>query len=513
MQTGFTFVAEDLPLRSVVVALGKAGFELGPTRPMRRTLLDTFDGRIEGAGLRLEALDGERTHLVLHGGGATPAQAAVEARPRFGADLPAGPLRLRLAPVLDVRALLPKLQVDAQQTVALRRNDAGKTLVRVILYTDVTFGPDRTTTAWIAAEVSQYEGYESAAERAARKLRSLGLSAKDGDLFDVVASRAGVDLGGFTGSPTVPLDPSEVAAVGFRRVLTNLVDTIDANWQDTVDATDPEFLHDFRVAVRRTRSVLSHGKGVLPDDGRDHFRTEFRWLGALTTPSRDLDVYLIEWPSYVAPLGQASPELRPVVDHIVARRDAEHAILAATLRSDRYRAVMTGYRAWIDVLDADGGATRKAKGPIGPIVAARLGAAQQRVLAGGRAIDAGSPAEALHELRKDAKKLRYLLECFGGVLPERPRKTFVQRLKALQDNLGEFQDTEVHTTQLRAMSEELQGAPGVTADTFLSMGRLTELFDQRRKEARDVFAERFAAYDTDPTARAMRKLLDTVGTP
>lgn len=68
------------------------------------------------------------------------------------------------------------------------------------------------------------------------------------------------------------------------------------------------------------------------------------------------------------------------------------------------------------------------------------------------------PAEELHELRKDAKKLRYLLECFGSLYSPRPRKEFVQRLKALQDNLGEHQDTEVHVGELRTISSELHGA-------------------------------------------------------
>jgi len=42
---------------------------------------------------------------------------------------------------------------------------------------------------------------------------------------------------------------------------------------------------------------------------------------------------------------------------------------------------------------------------------------------------------------------------------------------------------------------------------LLATGRLTEVFDRRRQEAREQFAGRFAAYDTKPTARALAELL------
>jgi len=501
-----SFVGQAVDPQKVLAALTRAGFDVDPLRPVRRTLLDTFDGRLHAVGLRLELREAGGTELILRGGGPTSAHVGIDGTPRVAADLPPGPLRARLGPVLDIRALVPVYAVGAMRANAGRRNHQGKSVVTVAMYTQLTSGPAAMALP-LVVEVSPLEGFPAAAEQAVKLLRSLGMSQREGDAIDVLAAHDGANLGGFAGSPTVALEPSEPAAAGFQRVLSNLADTIDANWQGTVDDTDSEFLHDLRVAVRRTRSVLSHAKGVLPRDGRDHFRAEFGWLGTVTTPLRDLDVYLIEWPGYIAPLGAAAADLSPVVELIAGRRLAAHAALADILRSARYRAVMTGWRAWIEAPVALGGGAKNADRPVGDVVAARLAEAQNRLLTKGRAIEATSPAESLHELRKDAKKLRYLLECFGGVLPTGPRKTFVSRLKALQDNLGEHQDTEVHTAQLRVLSEELHGAPGVTADTFLAMGRLTELFDQRRKEARTVFTERFAAYDTDQTARALNKLL------
>ena len=134
------------------------------------------------------------------------------------------------------------------------------------------------------------------------------------------------------------------------------------------------------------------------------------------------------------------------------RRRAAHAELARALRSDDVpRAARRAGSAWLtdpDVAPAD---DRR----LGPFVAERIAKAQRKVLTDGRAITPASPAERLHDLRKDTKKLRYLLECFGSLFPTKGRKAFVAQLKALQDNLGEHQDAEVHLAQLRELAHDL----------------------------------------------------------
>lgn len=207
------------------------------------------------------------------------------------------------------------------------------------------------------------------------------------------------------------------------------------------------------------------------------------------------------------PSGPDAAALAPVLALLHQQRREQHAALAEALQSLRYRELMTGWQAWLRS-GAREGAGRDADRPIGVVVAGRTARAQDRLLARGRSITPATPAQELHELRKDAKKLRYLLECFGSLYPQLPLKALVRRLKALQENLGEHQDAEVHVHALRAMSSELHDAAGAPPETLLAMGRLAEHLDRRRTTARRQFAERFATYDTKRARRDLEDLLD-----
>ena len=276
-------------------------------------------------------------------------------------------------------------------------------------------------------------------------------------------------------SPTVALAFDDEALAGFRRVLRNLAAMLDAHLEGAVADTDPELLHELRVAVRRTRSVLSQGTGVVPPGVRDEYRKHFGWLGQVTGPARDLDVHVIGWDAYVAPLSDVDRRaLGRVLSEVEARRRTAHAQLADVLRSAATHDVLDGWRSWLD--DPEVGPVDAQ--PLGPFVAHRIAKAQKKVLRDGRLIDPASPAERLHDLRKDTKKLRYLLECFGGLFKAKPLKTFVSQLKALQDNLGEHQDAEIHLGQLRELAHDLHERATLDTDALLAMGSLSDHLDR-----------------------------------
>ena len=109
----------------------------------------------------------------------------------------------------------------------------------------------------------------------------------------------------------------------------------------------------------------------------------------------------------------------------------------------------------------------------------------------GSAIDADSPPEEYHELRKKGKELRYLLELFGAPLyPAEVVKPLVKALKGLQDVLGRHQDREVQAATLRSLQDEVARAPGGVA-ALVAVGALIQRLAEDEQAARAQFERAF----------------------
>jgi CHAD domain-containing protein len=479
-----------------------AGFVVGPPTPLSASVLDTFDGRLHEAGLRLE----HRTdRLVLTGPGAAVASSPSLVAPRFASELPAGPMRARLADITEIRALLPVTTLTATSRRAERRNADDKVVAAVTVHQRLAVSGDAIS-GWLVG-VDVLTGYERQAADTIDLVAPHVGEPEDGDAVDLALAIAGVDRRGRHVDPGIALEPDVPAIEGFRLVLANLAEAIEVNLPGTLDDLDPEFLHDLRVAVRRTRSILRHGRSVLPAAVLAWAEPAMRSLGDLTSRPRDLDVQVIEWDERVAALDgvDARHDLEPLRRQIVADRSTAHDELTRGLGGGDVRQLLDQWTAMLShPIDPQTGGPH-AGDPLGDVVADRIDKAQRTLLDHGRAITPSTPAEHVHDVRKDAKKLRYLLECFAGVLPSDDRKAFVKRLKRLQDLLGAHQDAEVQADSLRTAADELP--PTTTPATYLAVGRLIEQLETARQRAREGFADRFAEYDSKPTRAMLREML------
>jgi CHAD domain-containing protein len=487
-------------------------------RTLRRVWLDTFDWRLYRAGLTLEQVSSRaRTDITLTGrdgtaiaaeqvGARQPGQAA--AKPNWPARLealPPGPLREHLGPVVGVRALAPVAKAVSviREHPALNSDD--KTVARVavermsVSYPSAATPPARLT-------VTALRGYQPQALRLIDALSAApGVAGATQSALEAALAAAGRRPGDYSSKIDVELAPEMPATAALAAVLTALLDTLEANVEGTVRDLDVEFLHDLRIAVRRTRSALKLAGSVLPASLTGTYRPEFKWLGDLTTPTRDLDVYLLEFPAMAASLVAATPaDLEPFHNQLARKRAAAQRQLARGLRSTRFSRLSTG---WRDAL------ARAAPGRRRP-TAARLAAtkithAHQRVLSEGAAIAAASPPESLHDLRKRCKELRYLLEIFGSLYDPGEQWRAVRELKGLQDCLGEFQDTQVQHDKIRAYAAELMAERAAPASTLLAMGEIAAGLMVRQQQARNEFSGRFRDFASPLSQSRIRALTAT----
>jgi CHAD domain-containing protein len=473
------------------------------------TVLDTVDRRVRAAGADLElqvVRSGARLVLREHGGRAPLAADVGKARRYTIDDLPAGPLRERLAPIVEVRALLPlaQVQVDARSLRVLNADD--KTVVRLTLATTAaldTGGEPVPLTPRV--DVTGVLGYPGPHTRVVTVLgREAGLVDSPASLADEAIAALGGDPEGLRTKVRVQLRPRDRTDVAAVVVLTDLAGMVEANLPGTLDDVDTEFLHDLRVAVRRSRSVLRELKRAFPAEALAVQRDRLRWVQTITGPTRDLDVQLLDWHHLVS--GVPSDGLRalePVRRLLVRHRTAAFRALKRQLRGAPFREAWDSYRAFLNDL---GPAKERpdAKVAIAASAGRRIRKVHRRMVAMGSAIDETSPATDLHELRKRGKELRYLLELFGGLWSADVVKPLVRSLKELQDVLGLHQDREVQAAHLRGLAGELAGVSG-GPEALLSLGVLVERLEAEQHEARQQFGARFAAFASDHQQRSVAR--------
>ncbi len=235
--------------------------------------------------------------------------------------------------------------------------------------------------------------------------------------------------------------------------------------------SEPDAVHDMRVAIRRIRSVVRAYRAVFEHTATG-VATELRWLGSVLGEIRDLDV-LVE--TVKRDLAVLPPE--QVLGPVEAGLDEAVALdrLAALQRwhdardGDRYRRLLAELVDWLEL----------------PPVSERSSIGSRRVLKRAhqrlrrRLAAAESRPAALHRARKAAKRLRYAAELAapGSAPARRTAKT----AKKMQRLLGAHQDRLVAQTYLRGLGSRFGTTPGHNGYTY---GLLSARADQQAGDLR-----------------------------
>jgi len=525
---------EDI-VAAALAALG-ADFTVTPERDVpgaasvpvaRVTWLDTFDWRLHKAGLTLAYVPG-RGGSELRLSSASGQEAAQQvtgwrlSRPHLLADLAGGSVGARLASLISVRALMPVATTSTATEVYRLLNADDKTVAKLVIERPA-LGGIRMDPLPPRLGITHVRGYAGQARRAARLLAAVpglgeGTRPPLADALRVMGSRPGE----YSNKVDTDITAGMPAAGAGAVILLRLLDTIDANTEGVLADIDTEFLHDLRVSVRRTRSALKlFGDalvGLTPEE-LAFFAAEFKWVGDLTTPTRDLDVHLLDFEETARGLAAAKPDdLEAFRVFLEQRRRREFRALARGLRSPRYTALTQEWRAKLnkiqqDMIPAGGGRTRSGyryqvdDGTAGLLAAERTRTTFAKVAKRGAAITPDSPPESLHNLRKRCKELRYALEFFAPLYDSAALSKVVGDLKRLQDCLGEFNDTEVQIAEIRTLAAAMLAAQEAPAVTLLAMGEVIAGLAGRQQAARADFERRFAAFADAAGKRRMSVLL------
>lgn len=494
-------VPPDLDDDIVIAALRRHGaVEVEPRRSADRVHLDTFDGRLADGGLTLWRESASRSvpmtlTLVDPDGSSRPVTAAPARADRiFASDIATGAIRDRIAALIESRALTPQVRVRSSVRRITVCNADGKTVVRVAIEDPMVVLARRATAALSRrVHVIPVRGYPGAFRRVTELLGSeLELSVAAEPIVADAHRVAGVAVGGVSSRVDVTVEPGMRADHATIVICRRLADIVEANLPGTLADVDTEFLHDLRVAVRRTRSVVKQMTGMFPPVATERARADLRWIQEITGPTRDLDVQIAQWPALVAAVNPTRADDLGAVDDLLRRhRGAAFTRMRRQMKGQRYETAWTAWRELLDrplsvVDDADHSE------PIVDVAGRRVRAVYRSIVKRGSEIDHAAP-ETLHDLRKRGKELRYLLELFGDLWPADAVQPLVSTLKDLQDELGRFQDDEIHSGQLRQLAPELATMPSGT-DAIIALGAVIDELAADQRRAREDFADRFAPF-------------------
>lgn len=230
-------------------------------------------------------------------------------------------------------------------------------------------------------------------------------------------------------------DPASPAFSGVRTLIVSQIHQVLAAYETFCqDSEQAETLHDLRITLRRLRSLLSFAKPLT--DPRDYasWREELRVLSRTMNSLRETDVIRATWQAMTDGLPALTPP--PWLGLLLTtERSRQTGKLDAALVQGRLTAVMLALWAWVAAEDS------LATGdlPLSSFAAMQIRDWLSGMRADGRDFTPDALA-ALHRLRIQAKKLRYVLDALP--LKDRRTRQLALRLKKLQDSLGIIRDSQ-----------------------------------------------------------------------
>ena len=262
-------------------------------------------------------------------------------------------------------------------------------------------------------------------------------------------------------SPSVILTADTDMTLATYHYLTNEFHHARRHEAGMIRDDDEEFLHQYRVALRRCRALIGLLGPLFEKRQKVMLKLALRTLMQRTNTLRDLDVFLMKMEDYFFLLEHPHHNgLTRFFDDLQYKRRKSFKTLKRWLKSNEYQQHCTLIGGLLDELSLPN-KKKTTDSPLFSIIALSstnptpsvpstldvassvLAYHSQRVNKHCDEISPSSPDTRLHQLRIDCKKFRYVLEYFAPLYPNAKSKHLLAALKQLQTSLGELNDLTV----------------------------------------------------------------------
>ena len=464
---------------------------------LKGTMLDTFEGHLRRSGQLLLQSAAKITLTDLMSG-----DTLIQSGPHgwmFAEHLAAGPVADRLLGLSSLRAFSDVCSMSIEQYELTVRDELDKTVIRgrVML---LRRGKDQTTLIVPVA----LRGYNEELILLEHALQTLDfkLYGKSLDIYPLLNLSRKL----YSSKPGIDLDGGEAIFESANRITGTFLDVARRNEEGIIADVDTEFLHDFRVSLRRIRSLLSLFRNVYGEEDCRYARMTLADIMTRTNRLRDLDVYLLDRSEFYALVPDSMHRgLDTLFDLFAEERASVFEQFSAFVQSAEYREKIDECQHRFKTPDgmSRGSAAQESTARFANrMIMKRYG----KVAKLARSITSNTPDEAVHALRIQCKKLRYLMEFFVPLYASESIKPLLKSLKGLQDGLGHFNDCSVQRASLAAFVDEhpMRGRKGLLLAE--SVGALVATLYQMQLRARtdiDASLGRFSNRETNQRFRGL----------
>jgi CHAD domain-containing protein len=231
------------------------------------------------------------------------------------------------------------------------------------------------------------------------------------------------------------------------------------------NGADPEDLHRFRVATRRSRALIRASRPLVRDQLANLDR-ELRWLGGVSGPVRDLDVLIDHLRSLIDQLDPDQAGAEAIIAGLERERLKQREALLEALGTARFRDLLARFAEALETL-------RVRDGGVSLVGLARR--ELERLRSDYHDLGDRPPDDELHAVRIRAKHARYAAELAALGEGGEPLATLADSLRAVQDLIGTHQDAVVAELRVRSLA---------TDESRLAAGRIVEHERARKRRAR-----------------------------
>jgi CHAD domain-containing protein len=372
------------------------------------------------------------------------------------------------------QSLAPIAQISTTRTVDVLFDASGAQIAEFCDdVVNASAGTDGEPQTWREWELELAEGADVAPDLMDR------LSNR---LFDAGAEPAGhgsklarvIEGGDDSEDPTDEPAPQSIDPV--RRAIAEQVDELLV-WDRAVRADAWDSVHQMRVVTRKLRSLLQESEGSFGISDNAWVLDELRLLAGVLGVARDAEVLAEKYETALDALPSElvrGPVRERLVDGARHRYQTGWRRSLTAMRSERYLRLLDALDALV-AADLEPAAPGEEPAPI------TIGSAYKRVRKAAKRADAAQDEdrdEALHRIRKGAKRLRYTAAATGA-------GKVAERAKVVQTLLGDHQDAVVSRTHL---SQQAEVAHAAGEDTF-TYGVLYQLEDDLATRSREQLGD------------------------